>query len=71
METYVKEMVTGTFLLSGEGVFTGEADILLGEQFVETILNEGLHVEKIYGHTEDGEDGLLVRFTSEPNTVLF
>ena len=71
METYVKEMITGTFLLNGEGIFTGEADILLGEQFAETILNEGLHIDKIYGHSEEGEDALLVSFTYEPNAALF
>lgn len=70
MECYVKEELNGMFLITGEGMFTGEEDILLGQQFVETILNEGFHVACQYGKTDDGQDAMLIKFTTEPNSVL-
>lgn len=66
MEWYRSVSKLGMFFLEGEGTFTGEEDIITGRQFAETLLNEGFHVAVAYGHTEEGEAAMKIKFTTLP-----
>ena len=61
---------SGMMMINGSGLFTGDADIQLGQIFAQNMVNEGFRVTCGYGEY-DGESALEVRFTTDPNAVFF
>ena len=61
---------SGLMMVNGSGLFTGDADIELGQIFAQNMVNEGFHVTCGYGEYE-GQTALEVRFTTEPNKIYF
>ena len=69
MQWFPSESELGMFIVEGEGFFTG-VDIQIGEAFKETLLNEGLHVSVEYGVTEQKEQAMKIKFTTQSNTIF-
>lgn len=69
MQWYKSESKLGMLHVEGEGFFTGE-DMIIGEQFRETLLNEGYFVTTEYGISEQLENAMKIRFTTEPKTIF-
>lgn len=69
MQWYNLESRLGFLHVEGEGLFTGK-DIVIGEQFRETLLNEGYSVTTEYGLSEELENAMKIKFTTEPKTIF-
>lgn len=59
MEWYETKDVLSRSVVNGTGLFTGEQDILVGEEFIQTLLNEGFYVGYRYI-----QDGLEIKFST-------